>query len=288
MARIAKPGFDVRTATPEQCIIHESKIPLKLARSGYFTIGASGATVTVDLRGDYGNDVLVDYQVEQIGDAMFVPPYPTGDGNNEFLVEYKIDGTDLIFRNSGPHEMGVRFFVMAENGLPQSVGSGRVFERGDGYVAICKPGTDGTRLVDRIYDTRFQAMPIIAQAYVPIASAVASDASYKGTKMHVASWSNPGFKPYVVAKKHAVSKSNPNLQRFFPLFSKGMSFANYCSVDTSFMFRLTDTQAKFYFSNGEAVRFEDSYRPSGGYATTASAWNTLGIRYYVFAVPDTL
>lgn len=285
MARIAKPGFDVRTATPEQCIIHEDRIPLKLARSGYFTIGPGGAIVTIDMRGDYGNDVLVDYQVEQIGDGMFIPPIPRGDGNNEFLVEYRIDGPNLIFRNSGVHTMGVRFFVMAENSNSHSVGAGRIIERGDGYLAICKPETDGTQLADRMLDTRFQVMPIIDQGYVPWSAMVSSDAPKRGSRMHLASWTNSGFKPYVIAKKHARSRTDPNKHRFFPMFSKAIEYYGYAySADTTFMCELTDSWAKFYCHDGGV---EDAYRGATP-ATTFSQWEALGFRYYIFAVPASL
>lgn len=290
MARLAKPGYNANTATPEQCIFHEEKPPLKMIKSGYFVINGGGATTTIDLGAAYSNDIFVDYQLEKIGDDMFVPPIPRGDTDNQFLVGYQISGNNLIFQNGGADQMGVRFIVFAQDSLGTSTGSAKVLENSGGRFVIRKPGTAGTRLSDIIVDSNFVTMPLVSQGYVPIAStSVNTTWPKRGTRQFVVSWSNTGFKPYVVAAIHKRYKTDSTINRFQPFYSKALQAVNYSySVDSSFMCQLTDTDATFYMCNGEIDLYEDAYRTGGSTFVTPSAWDTIGFRYYIFAVPNSL
>ncbi|MCV0396966.1 MAG: hypothetical protein K5872_08840 [Rhizobiaceae bacterium] len=283
-AKMAKPGFDVDAASADQLIFDGDKLPMKVVKTGSFTL-ASGATQTIPLGAAYDTGILVDYQVNKVGEDLWVPPWPSI-ANEVINVRYRINGTDLQFQNAGPASVVVRYFVMAEDRLAPSVGTAKVVEVGADYALIRRPGSAGTRLRDTIIDTRMSYLPIVAQGWVPFASFVASDFATIGTHMHVVNLSNGGFKPFVVAMLSRSRKDDPNLIDYFLPYGLWINNNSYFG-DNSFMIRVSDSQIKFYCSDGS--RLIQSYRnDQGQYQLINSQHDTVGLRYYVFAIPTSL
>lgn len=285
-ARMSKTGYNVDTATPDQLIFDSNKLPMKVIRTGLVAI-AQGAVVGVSLGAAYDSSIFVDYMVQAQGAThLWLPAWPD-DPAQFYNVQYRINGSTLELYNTSSTAVWVRYVVMAADDLAPSTGTAKVFDAvGDSHFVLRRPGSAGTRLKDTIIDSRLAYLPIVQQAWVPFSSFSGSGVP-DFTHQFTANWSNPGnFKPYVLAKVARQNKANPAQIVYQDFFAKWIEPYKYFS-DSTFMCRLTDTSATFYASNGS--RLEDAWRVgSGTYQTRGSAYQTIGIRYYVFAIPTTL
>ena len=120
---------------------------------------------------------------------------------------------------------------------------------------------------------------------MPLASFSASDNDNLAKWMYSVSLDNDGsWKPYVIGRLKRQLKSNSNYYVFKDFLSRRLSGADKWA-DSTFMAKVTDTLVKFYCNDGnEAARFE-AYWQSG---SQAAYLNTIGMRYYVLAVPNSL
>lgn len=281
--KMAKPGYDTDTATAEQLIINSDAAiggsPLRLIRCGSFTI-AAGTTQTIELGFELDPCAFVDYQAQKTGDFLYIPPLTTTD-TDEFDVAYKISGTQILFNNPSSLSLDVRYFVMSEDTLGMSAGSARMIESLGDEIVFRKPNTAGTRFGDVLYSTKQAFMPIVSQGWVPFSSFVASDTYKFGTHMHVVNLANGGWKPYVLAKLKRQLKSNNNVYYYKPWLAKNTQDMSYYS-DSSFIAKISDSQVKFYCSNGSRKEMNSTFGDQDGYL------NTIGMRYYIFAVPNAL
>lgn len=281
--KMAKPGFDTDTATADQLIINSDAAiggsPLRLIKCGSFTV-AAGATQTIELGFELDPCAFVDYQAQKTGDDLYIPPLTTTE-TDEFNVAYKISGTQLLFQNTSTLSLDVRYFVMSEDTLGTSTGSAKVMEVLGDEVVFRKPNTAGTRFGDVLYSTKQAFMPIVSQGWVPFGDFVASDTSKFGTHMHVVNLTNGGWKPYVLAKLKRQRKDNANVYYYKPWLAKNTQDMSYYS-DSSFIAKVSDSQIKFYCSNGSRKEMNSTFGNQDGYL------NTIGMRYYIFAVPNSL
>jgi hypothetical protein len=283
-ARMAKSGFDVDTANFNQLLFDSSKIPMKVIKTGGNVIINPGAVASVPLGAAYDTSIFVDYMVQSTGSGnLWLPAWP--DNPALFLnVQYRINGSNLELYNTSSVQVSVRYVVMAADSLAPSVGTAKVFDTAGGYTVFRRPGSAGTRLKDTIIDSRLAYLPIIQQAWVPFSSFVGSGGNAAGTHYWATSWANAGnWKPYVLAKAARQHKTTGQIV-YQDFFAKYISQYSYFS-DSTFMCQLTDGSATFFASDG--TRFEDAYRVPAQRVRT-SQYTTVGIRYYVFAIPTTL
>lgn len=285
MFRMAKPGFDVDTATTDQMLFSEQRVPLKVIRTGTITL-APAAIASVDLGAIYPSTILVDYQVNALGEDLFLPPMRTLEDDN-LDVDYRISGQYLEFRSSSSFTVEVRFFVMSVDDLEPSAGTSKVFEASEGGFVVRRPNTAGTRLADVILDTRFPTMPIIKQGWIPFASMTASDVRRYGTHRAIVNFDSKGYKPYVLARLMARHKTNTNTHIFRDFCTKSQNLLDYFS-DSSFSAIIKSNEVWFYCSDGNQI--EDIYYVGNDtFPTyTIGTHQPLGIRYYIFAVPSTV
>lgn len=287
-AKMSKSGFNVDTATADQLIFDSNKIPMKVIRASEVTINA-GATEDVPLGAAYSPNILVDYLVKKSGAAnMWIPAWPDTSAFNEFLnVEYRIIGSTMRLWNRSAVRVDVRYVVMAADDLGGSTGSAAVLETVAGSRFILRrPGSAGTRLRDTIIDSRLAYLPIVAQDWVPASSFVASDIAQVGPRMHTVTWSNTGFKPYVLARLARRHKTQTTKVVYQDFFGKWMERDNTFSNST-FMCRLTDTSARFYCTVVAGGR-EDAWALTQGFGQRLPLYETIGLRYYIFAIPTSL
>lgn len=285
--RMAKPGFDLGTASTDQMLFSADKSPLKIIKTGVVSLGV-GETASVALGGSYSASTLVDFQANVSGQPLFIPPMIPTSLIPTTLIAYRIVGQNLEFKNnSTTHAFDIRFFVMSADDLAPSAGSAKVFEAVDGGFVIRRPGSSGSRLRDIILDTRLPTIPVIAQGWIPFASMIASDVNYYGTHRAIVNIDPKGMKPYLLARLCRRLKADHN-HHIFQDF--GVKQPNVMSIlsDSSFLARVTDTQVTFYCSDGS--RTEDAYYVGSDPLPTPfpSNYETVGIRYYVFAVPASL
>jgi hypothetical protein len=172
---------------------------------------------------------------------------------------------------------------MSKDTLGGSTGSAKVFEvMGDGEIVIRRPGTAGSKFDDVLFSSKQAFMPIAYQGWVDFADFVASDTAKFGTHMYQVNIDLGGYKPYVLAKLKRQKKSNLNYYVYKPFFIRNASgMSSY--ADSSFIAKITDEQVTFYCSDGSRKENDpDIGDNQDGYL------NTIGLRYYIFAVPPTL
>lgn len=284
-AKMSKRGFDVRNANYDQLIFDSNKLPLKVVRTGIVHIPQGGA-VGVPLGAAYDTSILVDYLVQKQGDGhVWLPAWPD-DPALFYNVLYRVVGSTLEFQNTSSTAVWVRYVVQSADDLGPSAGTAKVFESGPGQTVFRRPGSAGIRLRDIILDSRLAYLPIVQQAWVPFSSFYGTGGAAPGTHQYAATWPNPGnFKPYLLAKVARQHKTAGHIV-YQDFFAKWIETYRYFS-DSTFMAYLHDGGATFYASDGN--RTEDAWRVDGGsYRTRASSYTTIGIRYYVFAIPTNL
>jgi len=283
LARMAKPGFNVDTANRNQMIFSHDKAPIKCVRTGSFTIAPS-ATVNIDIEFPITPNAWVEDQINITGEGLRLPPYPTNN-TQEILLEHRIVGQQLQYRNQSAVSLDCRFFVMSDADAVPSVGNAPVLDETDGLVRILRPGTAGISPADIILDSRCATLPLVAQGWVSgsALTATTSDNSRYGTHMHTVTFANNGWKPMVLAMARYTRNGKYIYQG---LFAKNIEIYDYMSAST-FMCTVTDTQVRFYYTAASSSRYEDAYR-IGSYQLTPMQMQLNGFRYYVFAVPPTL
>ena len=283
--RMAKPGFDLDSATTEQLLFSDENVPLKIIRTGTVTL-APLATAQVDLGAVYPSSILVDFQVNAQGEALFLPPMRVSE-DDSLDVEYRINGQYLEFRSASSFTVEVRFFVMSADDLEPSVGTAKVLEAVDGGFVLRRPNTAGSRLADVILDTRFPTMPIIAQGWVPFSAMVATDTLRYGTHRAIVSYDAKGYKPYILARLVRRHKTNTNQHIFRDFSAKKPNRYGFLAA-SSFCALIKSDEVWFYCSDG--TRAEDVYYEGSNPFPThfTTTYEPVGIRYYIFAVPPSV
>lgn len=285
--RIAKPGFDVATATRDQLLLSSDKVPMKVVATGSFTLAASG-TLSIPVSVPISPRCVVEALVNVTGQTLLLPPYP--DNNvDEIKLEHRIVSGAIEFRNQSTVSLDCRFFVLADDINPATSGSAKVVEVvADSHVLIRRPNSAGTVDRDVLLDTRAAYLPIVSQGWVEVADITeTSDVTRYGTYKYTVSFSNGGFKPLVIARAKYEINEAPGYYVWTDFFAKNVDFLSYFS-SSSFIAKVNDTSVVFYVDR-DGTRFEDRYRDEAFITqTTLSQLTLVGFRYYVFACPSSL
>lgn len=285
-ARMARPGYDLNYIThPDQMVFDSNKLPMKVVRTGLISVAPSSVQ-GVPLGASYSPSILVDYQINRQGESLWLPPVPA-DTQQTINVSHRVNGSTLELYNQSSFAVDIRYVVMAADDIGASSGTAKVLESGPWGTVLRRPGSSGTSLKDTIIDSRLSYLPIVSQGWVPydaFNNASGSGTEY-GSRSHTVWWNNPGnFKPYIIAKCARQHKTNGQIV-YQDLYAKRIDTYSYYS-DSTFMCALHDNAAVFFASDGS--RFEDAWKVSGGNRTRSSYYRTIGIRYYVFAIPVSL
>jgi len=285
--RIAKPGFDVATATRDQLLLSSDKVPMKVVATGSFTLAASG-TLSIPVAVPISPRCVVEAQVNVTGQTLLLPPYP--DNNvDEIKLEHRIVSGAIEFRNQSTVSLDCRFFVLADDINLATSGSAKVIEVvADSHVLIRRPNSAGTVDRDVLLDTRAAFLPIVAQGWVAAADITeASDVARYGSHKYVVSFANGGFHPLVIARAKYEINEAPGTYVWTDFFAKNVDDLNTFS-SSSFVAKVNETSVVFYVDR-DGTRDEDRYRDEAIIRqTTLSQLTLIGFRHYVFAVPLTL
>lgn len=282
-AKMARPGYDVDTATDAQLIFGGATVPLRVIKAGSVTI-ASGAVSTITLPVAPGSEAYVDYQVNIPGEPVLLPvakqSAPTTMG-----VSYKIVGSTLYIKNDGAVSVQVRYIVTAANGSSQSSGSAKVLEKLADGIVIRRPLTAGNQQADVLFDSRCATLPLVTQGTIAAASLVNSNNTWLGAKMAQVSFTNPGFVPYVRAFIKREKKTDSNTWCWYePLAVQDPG--NNAVFDHSFIVKVENTLVTFYCGGGDNSVLDTN--ASGYIIGRASTFKPSQIRYFIFALPSTV
>jgi hypothetical protein len=212
MARMARPGFDVRTMTRFQAIFSETMSPAKIADTGLVTIAASDAiTLTFDYDLEDGTyiDAIATRSGETYGylpamDAAMTNQASAPTAGMRWGVEYEIDGNEVTISNGTAVDVDVRYIVFADDGSEPTSGAGDALAWGDDYQQIRRPGASAEPShADILLDTRWACLPIIADGWIAMADFGATPTAdneqwINGTHKASVTWDNDGsFVPFI-------------------------------------------------------------------------------------------
>ncbi|SEH22520.1 hypothetical protein [Rhizobium sp. NFR12] len=167
--RVAKPGYDVRTASDTQLAFDSSGRPLASIAADDINLPAGvsqyelGIAVTANTLADlflYVDDVIT-FPMSRFGRAL--------------VAEYWFSGTKLYIDNKQSTACRCRFVVFANDRAPLSSGSYNVIRKlsvgGENVVQFLRPGAGNPpALRDIVLDSRWPALQILAEGYQSIAA----------------------------------------------------------------------------------------------------------------------
>jgi hypothetical protein len=279
--RVAKPGFDVRTALPQQLAFDTSGRPLGVIAAADVAVPAG--TSSFDTGVDLPTDAVCEISF-YTGTALYYPARPSND--DQVGADYAFIGTRIYFYN--PYAACRARFIIFAAGL-ESPTSGtnnvlkQITDNGEKHVQFIRPGAGASPTVaDIILDTRRPVLQLLKEGYYQPPTATAHE--------HTISYDATGFFPYIKFATHhgAGSMNNGNTtwaegvrEPLVKVLQPG-SAGYYTSGDTAYCV-YDDQGATFRTSKSRAV---DRYYSSGGsLINAADPCPILGIRYYVFGIP---
>lgn len=301
-AQVARPGFDVRTATGRQFILNSNRVPAKLIQSGETTV-AAGGTVSIPITSPFPltEEMYVDFLLANVGEQMCNPAMSFfGDfGTREFGFNYRLlSGPNrLVLYNTKNRAIVVRWMLLADNSAGQTTGGTRVVYSTPDFVQIKRPGSSDVApsINDVLLDTRLPTLRIVAEGYLPQATFTdpTSGLGY-GEKARLVSFSNPGgrFRPFV---KFVGIDGQGNMME--PLM---VNFRiNTLAIDGSHWHGRANAYSLCAVVNDTSVRFHHSRDNPSVLKVTPGVPNPFadptylpenqrlaGIRYYIFALPN--
>lgn len=279
--RVAKPGFDVRTATPAQLAFDATGRPLSVVAAA--DIALPVGTTFYDTGVTLPENTVAEVQL-YVGSSIFYPGSPRDENN--FTATYWFDGTRIYFQNSTA-ACRARFIVFAADALGPTTGSNRVLrhftEGGEDVVQFLRPGASiPPRFSDIIIDSRRPVIQILDDGYlsVPATDGYSQSVSFDAT----------GFFPLVkfttvhgaqggTSQTWSAAVKAPIVKRLLPVIVSGQ---NQNAGDSAHCI-YTSTTATFYTNRGKPVR---RYWNSSGVMQFEYDTNPIiGIRYFVLGIP---
>lgn len=294
--KVARPGFDVDSASPEQLLIDSDRAPLRIVKAGEVAI-AAGATELIDLPGgiDVGPTALIDYIAWASSDpAVLYPTYYQGTVYSDFdtrrrRIRSRIVDNQLQINNQGFEGLNVRYILFGtDDNAPTSGSSKLVGIYNDGiedYVQMRRPGAgDPPTLRDVLLDTRFPYCPIIAEGFWAVPNSA-------GAQTHAVTFTNDGsFKPFPIFCSNIRRNFDASIRYASPFVKKlvnvneagGIPGAGngLISGDSCYAV-IEDDQITFvaYPQNPDNISY------GGGSYTYHTDHRIVGVRYYILALP---
>jgi hypothetical protein len=168
--RVAKPGFNVHTATSTQLAIDTANTPAKIVAAD--DIYLPSGTSVYDCGFNLPSNTVVDVHYYEGG----VVYYPASPAASTFGASYYISGRSIVFVNSG-RACRARFMVVANDGSGYTSGSNDVLRQfNDGtqdVVQFLRPGaSNNPSFSDIALDSRWPCIQILAEGVIYLSSGV--------------------------------------------------------------------------------------------------------------------
>lgn len=298
VARLALPGRTVTDPNPDHYIFHENKIPAKIMKAGDVNVAGSG-TATIICPLPLGPLTYMDFHVRKQTDSEFWNPpfFDSIASDGTYAFKYEVQSDRVVITNLTATPIAVRYVIFADSDAAYTSGGSKILLKGnDGaqdYLQIKRPGSSdvATGLNDIIIDTRLAYLPIIAEGFLnwtaDFPTVVTGSDRFKGERMATVNFSNPDPKlmPFVKQGIVFASDSGPTapitlVYGQHKVFTDAGSWTGRTSAQSSWA-NLHDTSVDFYMAGANPFTVD-----SGGAAFPSSA--ALGLRYYVFGIPQSL
>ncbi|MDX3929262.1 MAG: hypothetical protein QHC90_26105 [Shinella sp.] len=281
--RVAKPGFDVRTAAPSQIAFDANNRAIRVIAANDIAIPAGISSFNLGVSIPEEAFALVHFYE---GSTI---TYPGSGYLRQFGADYWFTGTNINFDSTDTCR--ARFIVLAYDNSPPTSGTNRVFrnfvENGEYVVQFLRPGASANpSFADIVLDSRWPVLQILREGYLNVSSGVSTQTiNYDAT----------GFFPFIIyATNHGAGTSNvggfvqlnfssrvrmPFVKAVIGLGSLENSYAGDCTY-----VRYNTSSATFYTYRGRPV--DSRWRPSDDAYEFESDDNPItGIRYYVLGIP---
>lgn len=283
--RVAKPGYDVRTARPTQLAFDSSGRPLS-------AIGAADINLPAGLtRYDLGFAVTPNMLADLFLYVDDVITFPMSRFNRSLVAEYWFSGNSIYFDNKQSSACRCRFVVFANDRAPFTSGDNNFLRQftsgGERVMQLLRPGSGNPPAFrDIVLDSRWPCLQILAEGYKPIA-AQANRTPPSGTnsgQSFTVDFKGDGFFPII---KYMTVHQHDEFGKCvkFPQTRITESYngsARYHQANSSYC-QLTDNQATFWTFNGNPYneryaenRWKFDYVPDP----------IIGIRYYILGIPQ--
>ena len=292
--RVAKTGYDVRTASRTQLAMDSVNRPLKVIYAADLAVpsGTMNLDMTPYLRGiAVTGQLLVDISA-YTGGALYFPTTPAT-FNTNFGIQYIVSGTTVVLNNPyGACRASV--VVFASDNSAQTSGSNRVLRQfNDGtqdVVQFLRPGASNTpSLADVIIDSRWPTLRILAQGTIGLAGG-------NGVQYSVPFNSNglfPIVKFMTVHAGGANTQFNGSFSKrvrtpFTKLIYNNNSAGTVITSGDSTYCLLTASEARFFSFIGNPIAYtstQSSVSPGYTIGTTADPNPPYAIRYYILGIP---
>ncbi len=175
--KLARPGYDIRTATGRQLIMDSDRTPIKCVMMGETGLIQPGGSVFIN------KTVPFDLEPTMVCDTICsinqwdfaIPPVdldPKLRGRRD-RVFYRVEPSGIRFWVEGLYPAKIRYMLYATGLAPYSIGGSAVIGKVEGqYLQIKRPGSSDVSPTynDILLDTRFSALTVIKQGWLEMSA----------------------------------------------------------------------------------------------------------------------
>lgn len=183
--KMARPGFSIDNASGRQLIMDSDRTPIKVVMMGTTAQIDPGQSLFVpkptSIDFDLAPSMVCDVICSINGWDFALPPVNLNSGTTgeTSQAHYVVEAGGIRFSVSGTHKVAIKYMLYATGRLGQTTGGSAVIRKVEGqYLQIKRPGSSDVApgYNDILLDTRFAAVTVLAENYVP-ASSFSSGAS---------------------------------------------------------------------------------------------------------------
>lgn len=296
---IARPGYDIRTDSGMSKMIVDSEgaAPALCIAAGVTPSIPAGSELAIPLSTplEIGSLAVVETMVRGTDQEQYIPPHVLSGWvrNTRIAARYRIQDGVLTFFNDSSMAVVITYFVFAADEQPPSTGGQEViWEGNDGtqdYFQIKRPGTTdpASRPADLLMDSRYPAITIIKEGWLPLAYFVANSQSpwLLGTHCVDVEFDAAGMIPFVKFMTVFPDYILPPVMSLAMTWQQGFSdnWGPVSNQSSLCRLRASEGVARFYLSPDNFTRMTAS----------GDMWQShfdgpapLGIRYYILGIPS--
>lgn len=297
IVKIARPGFDVGTATDRQLVLSSERVPAKIVRAGDVVVpGNSFVDVTSPI--PLSEYTVLDYHATRNGERLFHPPQLDGSSfgdTDKIEFEYEFFSGHVRFHNGDSHDLYVRYLLLTDDGSEQTTGGEKVlYKDNDGtqdFIQIKKPGSSDSApsTSDILLDSRFAYLPMVAEGYIHWDEFTDPPTTTRqGNAAKIINFTNTGFKPFVkfsvVYDTDVAGFTKAKHPHSRLLYTSPSTIYNMKQGREGVPARIEDTKITFHMSRENPTFIQ----AEGGSFSLTNGEKPVGIRYYIFAIPNEL
>lgn len=295
--RIARKGFDVDDTEFRNFVLTSDRVPAKIMGTGNITLAANASSdIYTPLPTDETAVMRFMARPSSVtGETWTHPPLYILNQGESSVITYRSFGDYIRVTNSSNQNIQIRYIIFATSRDEPTTGGSQVVRRGDDYIQIKRPGSSDTapNLNDIILDTRVSYLTMVDEGYIPHEdmNESPSNALY-GTIAKTVNFTNDGgFTPYVM---YTTVYDAGGGKTFYKsafiriLFTSTSTPYRFMPARQSSLAEITNSSVKFHLTRGNPWDVFLNASETGYVTTNGNEPNPIGIRYYIFAIPNAL